>query len=133
MTNSKMTNKKALNYVLDNFGEELPVDVVEKVKAMILAIEKKSNAPKKLTAKQEANATLKEKIVAFLSANEGSGFTASELLKAIPEFEGDSNQHISALLRALRLEGIVGTYTEKRKTYFTLANGEEIEIEVEGE
>ena len=132
MTNTpKLTNRKALEYAISVIGDSNP-EVVEKLNKMILALDKKNASPKKLTAKQEANEVLKDKIVEFLGDNADRAFTATELLKAIPEFNGDSNQHISALLRALVLDNAVRKFTEKRKTYFAISNGE-IEIEVEGE
>ena len=43
------------------------------------------------------------------------------LEQAIPELEGDSNQHVSALMRGLVLAGTVEKYSEKRRTYFRVA------------
>ena len=120
MTNKteKMTNRKALSYVLDNCT--VPADVAEKLTAMIAALDKKNASPKKLTAQQEKNEGVKADLLAFLSDHEGEGFTVSDLLKMVPTCEGDSNQHVSALMRQLYDEGRgpVEKYTEKRRTYF---------------
>ncbi len=123
MTTSKMTNRIALTYALDNLPDA-PADVREKLQNMIAQLDKKNAAPKKLTAQQEKNEGIKADLLGFLSDHEGEGFTVSDLLKQVPACEGDSNQHVSALMRALVLAGSVEKYTEKRRTYFRLVVGE---------
>ena len=123
MTTSKMTNRIALTYALDNLPDA-PADVREKLQNMIAQLDKKNASPKKLTAQQEKNEGVKADLLAFLSDHEGEGFTVSDLLKMVPACEGDSNQHVSALMRALFLAGSVEKYQEKRRTYFRLAAGE---------
>ena len=115
----KMTNKKALTYAIENLSDA-PEEVIQKLQKMIEQLDKKNASPKKLTAQQEKNEGLKSVITEFLSENEGEGFTISNLLKAIPEFEGDSNQHVSALMRQLVQSGAVEKYSEKRRTYFRI-------------
>ena len=117
----KMTNRKALVYAVDNLSDA-PDEVIQKLLKMIEQLDKKNASPKKMTAQQEKNEGLKSVIAEFLSENEGEGFTVSDLLKAIPEFEGDSNQHVSALMRQLVQAGVVTKYSEKRRTYFTIAS-----------
>ena len=114
---TKMTNKGALLYALDNLPDA-PADVREKWTKMVEQLDKKNAAPKKLTAQQEKNITLQGEILGFLTDNEGIGYTVSDLLKSVPALEGDSNQHASALMRALVLAGSVEKYTDKRRTYF---------------
>lgn len=124
MTNTtKMTNRIALTYALDNLPDA-PADVREKIQNMIAQLDKKNASPKKMTAQQEKNEGVKADLLAFLSDHEGEGFTVSDLLKQVPACEGDSNQHVSALMRALVLAGSVEKYTEKRRTYFRLVVGE---------
>ena len=54
MKNSeKMTNRKALDYVLENC--DLPSDVSEKLSAMLVALDKKSGGTRKPTANQIAS------------------------------------------------------------------------------
>lgn len=117
---SKMTNKLALQFAIDNLPDA-PADVREKWQKMIDQLDKKNASPKKLTAQQERNEVVKAAIVEFLSDNAGAGFTVSDLLKAVPMCEGDSNQHISALMRALVLAGSVEKYIDKRRTFFKVA------------
>ena len=120
---NKMTNKTALLYALDNLPDA-PADVREKWENMIASLDRKNASPKKLTAQQEKNEGIKADLLDFLSDHEGEGFTVSDLLKQVPACEGDSNQHVSALMRALVLSGAVEKYTEKRRSYFRVVVGE---------
>lgn len=117
--NDKMTNRKALTYAIDNLTDA-PAEVIAKLTKMVEQLDKKNASPKKLTAQQVKNEELKEVIVDFLADNADTGFTVSDLLKAIAELEGDSNQHVSALMRQLVEAGKVEKYSEKRRTYFRI-------------
>ena len=117
---TKTTNKTALLYAIENLPDA-PADVIEKWHNMVAQLDKKNAAPKKLTAKQEANAVTSELIVDFLACNPDTGFTVSDLIKSIPELNGDTPQHVSALMRGLVLAGSVEKYTDKRKSYFKIA------------
>jgi hypothetical protein len=116
MTN-KITNKTALLFAIEAIGDSNP-EVTAKLQKMVEQIDKKNASPKKLTAQQEKNEVIKTAIICFLSDHAGTGCTCSDLLREVPELDGDSNQHVSALMRALRLEGKVVSYSDKRKTYF---------------
>jgi len=120
MTNSKMTNRIALEYAIDVIGDS-NAEVTEKLNKMLEQLNKKNSAPRKMTAQQTKNEGIKTVLVDFLADNADTGYTVSELLKVVPELEGDSNQHISALLRSLFLEGKVTKYVEKRRSYFKIA------------
>ena len=120
MTNTKMTNRIALTYAIEHLSDA-PADVIDKLTKMVEQLDKKNASPKKLTAQQEKNEAIKTDILDFLSENAGSGYTVSDMLKAIPSLEGDSNQHVSALMRALVLAGGVEKYIDKRRTYFRAA------------
>ena len=129
----KMTNRKALAYALENC--DLPAEVKAKFEKMIEQLDKKSGAERKPTARQTENAVIRERLVEFIDSNyvEGSeGFTVSDLLKAIPEFEGDSNQHVSALLRQAIQAGEVSKGSVKRRTYFAPVGVYEALAEAEG-
>lgn len=117
MTNTKMTNRVALTIAIAAIGDSNP-EAVAKLEKMIDQLDRKNASPKKLTAQQEKNEVLKGIICDFLADNADEGFTVSDLLKAIPELEGDSNQHVSALMRAIVIAGGAEKYSEKRKTYF---------------
>jgi len=117
MTNTKVTNRIALTYAIENLPDA-PVEIVEKWQKMVEQLDKKNASPKKMTAQQTKNEGLKSEILEFLTDNAGTGYTVSDLLKSVPCCEGDSNQHVSALMRALFLAGSVEKYTDKRRTYF---------------
>lgn len=122
-TTTKTTNKTALLYALENLPEA-PADVREKWQKMVEQLDKKNAAPKKLTEKQTKNEGVKADLLDFLTEHEGEGFTVSDLLKSVPVCEGDSNQHVSALMRQLVEAKAVEKYTDKRRTYFRVVVGE---------
>lgn len=116
-TNTKMTNRIALTIAIEAIGDS-NAEATAKLNKMIEQLDKKNAAPKQMTEKQKQNEVVKGEILAYLHDNEGVGYTVSDLLKTVPACEGDSNQHISALMRALVLDGSVVKYSEKRRTYF---------------
>ena len=123
MTNKKMTYATAIATAIATLNtiEGTNPEVIEKLTALKSSLDKKNAAPRALTAQQKKNETLKEEIAEFLADNAETGFTVTDILKAIPALEGDSNQHVSALLRQLadkEKDGRVVKYSEKRRTYF---------------
>ena len=122
----KMTNVKALDYVLAN--ATLPTDVKEKLENMKAQFMKKNSAERKPTANQTENAGFK---VAIVNAMEvGRAYTITDLMKSVPELADLSNQRVSAIVRQLKDEGTVVREEIKRKAYFSLAVATD---EVEGE
>lgn len=129
----KMTNRKALAYALENC--DLPIEVRAKFEKMIEQLDKKSGAERKPTARQTENAVVRERLVEYIDTHyvEGSdGFTVSDLLKVCPAVEGDSNQHVSALLRQAIQAGELSKGSVKRRTYFAPVGVYETPAEVEG-
>ena len=126
MATEKMTYRKALDYAIANLPADAPADVVDKLNALTAQLDKKAASPKKLTAAQEANVGFMDCILDFLRENPDKGFTCNDLLKSVPELEGKSNQHVSALMRKLVDEGNgpVEKYSEKRRTFFRIKAGE---------
>ena len=127
MTEKKMTQREALNYVLENC--EVPEKVADKLTAMIAQIEKKSaSGSGKLTKSQEANAEFKVAIIEEMIANPNKIYTITDLIKSIDvlseyrDGEGNpiSNQKVSALVSQLVKEGKVERITEKRRSYFKI-------------
>lgn len=119
MTNTKMTQRIAINYVMDNC--ELPEDVKAKFESMLLALDKKSakSGERKPTKTQVANEGFKEIILTNMEPNRL--YTITELVKEMPFGEELSNQRVSALVRQLKDAGLVKRTEEKRKAYFSLA------------
>lgn len=110
----KMTNVKALAYVLEN--TDLPTEVAEKVAKIKETFENKSGN-RKPTARQEANAALKADIKAFVEANEG--VSATEVLEAVKDTYPDANlPRVTAQLTALAKAEEIIRYTEKKKAFF---------------
>ena len=117
MTTSKVTNRIALTYALENLPDA-PAEIREKWEKMVAQLDHKNASPKKLTDQQIANEGFKSQILEFLRGHGEQGFTCSELIAQIPELEGVSNQRVSALMRLMKIDGQVESYSEKRRTYF---------------
>lgn len=129
----KMTNRKALAYALENC--ELPEAVAAKFTTMIAALDKKSGAERKPTARQAENAVVRAEIVDYINENfaEGSdGYTVTDLIKECPAVKGKSNQYVSALLRQAIQAGELSKGSVKRRTYFAPVGVYEAPAEVEG-
>ena len=113
----KMTNMKALVYVMDNCT--LPEEVAEKVNGMIAQLEKRAHAKRstKPTKAQIANEGFKAEIVALLG--DGEARTAKAIAEAVEGVK--SSQHASALLTQLIKANLVVRNTVKGTSYFTVA------------
>lgn len=117
MEKTKVTQKMALGYVLENC--EVPADIKEKLEKMLEQVEKKaSGGSKSMSATQKANAELAEKIVGEMEENRL--YTITEMLKVLPCLaeEEYTNQKISAIMSNLVKEGKVERIVDKRKSYF---------------
>ena len=112
----KMTNVKALAYVLENY--ELTTEVKEKLEKMKIQFEKKNSAEKKPTATQIANEGIKNIILETLDEK---SMTITEMQKSNSELAELSNQKISALLKQMTENGSVKREEIKRKAYFSKA------------
>ena len=109
MANEKMTMKMFLNGVLATEGiapelAEFATAEIEKIK------EKNEKRRNSLTPAQVENENLKAKFVA--EANPETAYSAS----AVAEMLGVSTQKASALMRALKAEGVVGEGEGKSAT-----------------
>ena len=117
MTNTnKMTNAKALAYVMENCA--IPDDVMTKLVSMKSQLDKKSGAERKPTATQIANEGIKDAILAVLS---DTGITVTELQKSSDALAEYSNQRLSALLRQMVEAGKAVRCEIKGKAYFSKA------------
>lgn len=115
--NTKLTYSSALTYAIENC--EMPADVREKLEALRAQQEKRSNADRKPTKNQQANANLREVVMDVLR-NAGNPMTVTEVFNAMSENpEVSSTQKVSALMRQLLLEGRVVKTMEKRVSYFS--------------
>ena len=83
---------------------------------------KKNTSEKKPTAKQTANASVKDNIVALMESDVDRLFTITELCKEVANLPEDMTpQRMSAIVRQLKEDGIVERIEEKRKAFFRLA------------
>ena len=123
MTEKKITQKMALNYVIENCS--VPEDIKEKLEKMLEQVEKKSaNGSKSMTATQKANAELATAIVEDMEDNRL--YTVTEMLKVLDCLKGKeyTNQKISAIVSNLVKDGMVERVVDKRKSYFRKVIGE---------
>lgn len=109
----KMTNVKALNYVLAH--ADLPEEVKAKIENMKAQFEKKNSAEKKPTANQVANKAIIEGILAEMEV--GVLYTITDMIKKLPSCAELTNQKVSALIKPL-LGISIERVEEKRKAYF---------------
>lgn len=93
-------------------------DMVSFIDHEIELLNKKASA-KKPTKAQKENLALMDKVVEVL-AKFPNGATASEVLNASAEFDGMSNQKISALLKKCVEVGTVEKKTDKKKSIFSV-------------
>ena len=121
----KITNVKAINYVLDNC--EVPDDVKEKLEKMREQFVKKNSAERKPTANQVENQGYKADILAYLGTVDKA--TITDLMKGVPSLAELSNQRVSAIVRQLKDNGEVAREEIKRKAYFSIATAEVDEVE----
>ncbi len=112
----KMTNVKALGFVLDNFT--LPTEVADKIKAMKESFEKKS-ANRKPTKTQAENDGYKATILEVLNSVD-KPLTVTEIQKESDVLGELSNQKVTAILRLMVENDKTVTKTiEKKKSYFS--------------
>lgn len=119
---NKMTNRKALEFVLSTYGEQLPKDVKEKCEGMVAQLLKKSASKSgsgKMTATQKANADLKTKILEHMVI--GKGYLCADMLTEFDFLEGMSTSKVSALVNQLVKDGKVEKASVKGRSYFTKA------------
>lgn len=84
-------------------------------------IERLANRKSTQTKNQKENEGIMETIVEVLREI-GDGVTVSELIKADERMAEYSNQKLSALLKKLVEAGRVTKVTDKKKSYFSLAD-----------
>ena len=130
MKTERMTNKKALEYVIENC--DLPTEIMEKFEKMRdSASRKTSSGTKKPTATQIANETRKEVIMEILGESI-EPLTATDIMKIYDnriedeEMKLNSNQRTSALLKQLVEEGKAVKEKTGNKTLFHAVVTEEI-------
>lgn len=123
----RMTYSQAITNAING---NLTTETIERLTALKVQLDKKAGAERKPTAKQQANETLRGELVEFINENfEGDGFTVTDILKECPAVAGDSNQHVSAVLRQAVQKGEISKGSVKRRTYFAPVGVYEMEDE----
>lgn len=118
---TKITRKELFTALLNLEAVKANPLWKEKLEAEIVAIDKK-NVNRKPTAQQVENENIKAEILDKLSEAE-NGLTVSQLMK-LTEYDFKSNQQCTALLRQLRLDGLVTREERKDATYYCIVVGE---------
>lgn len=118
---NKVTIKEMFNEVIALAEANDRADIVEFAKGRIAVLEKK-NATKKPTATQIANEGIKAEIAKVLADSKAR--TVSEIIADGDFADGMTTQKISALLTLMVKAGTVVKSVDKKKSYFTLAEGE---------
>lgn len=114
----KMTNKKALAYVLENC--EMPADVRDKVEKIMASFDKKSSS-RKMTDTQKENIVYKEQIMAYMVATDGWK-TCANIRQGVPSLSGLMPQRVAPMLKGLHEEGKLIKKEEKGQTFFKIAD-----------
>lgn len=110
------------NFLIEN-GKDEWAEVVNKE---VERLSKTSHSKSKPTANQEANAALKEGIVAYLTA-EGEPKRINDIAANVESLSDASNQKLNSLLIQLRKEGLVKRVKIKKDSFFTIGNENENE------
>ena len=116
----KMTNVKALQYVVDNF-KEMPTDVAEKIGNILTTYTKKSasSADRKPTKEQIANAETGIAVAKWIMENPTTQYTVTEILKACPAcVDIPSTQKLTPILTKLVGENTIAKTTVKGRAYY---------------
>ena len=119
---TKMTYAQAIDNAIALFSQGGQVDAedretVEKLEALKAQLAKRNGGSRKPTKTQRENATLKEDMWAYVSEN------GAKRANEVAIYFGISGQKASALLNQLVGDGHLDKVTEKRITYFRVAEG----------
>lgn len=120
-----MTKKElfvnAINFIEGKPVSATPVELIEGLSHEIELLEKKAASPKKPTAVQLENESLKTEIVAFLSEADAP-LSIKEIQSALPSLSELSNQRISHLLSALVNNETLCKGYVKKVPYYAIKN-----------
>lgn len=108
------------NFLTEN-GKDEWAEVVNKE---VERLSKTSHSKSKPSANQEANAALKEGIVAYLTT-EKEPKRINDIAANVEGLSDASNQKLNSLLIQLRKEGLVKRVKIKKDSFFTIGNENE--------
>ena len=121
-----MTKREYFVEIANFLTENGKTEWAEVVNKEVERLSKTSHSKGKPTANQEANATLKEGIVAYLTA-EGEPKRINDIAANVEGLNDASNQKLNSLLIQLRKEGLVKRVKIKKDSFFTIGNENENE------
>lgn len=136
---NEMTRVKALEYVLDNYEEDMPADVVEKIKGIKASIEKKSTSGGKTKKEVKADEVLKAEIINVLTLQDKLRITDLLNNGDYSDYEAEAKKPITAqkltatLTKMADEDKTVVKIVDKKVSYFSLAYTPEEEEAEEGE
>lgn len=111
----KMTNTKAIQYVIDNY--ELPIEVQDKLNAILVLFNKRS-AHKKTEEEIQQKQEARNEVLNILSRTDKK-LTYSDF-QITDYFKGYSTPKISRLLIDMSNEGLINREFIKKKAYYNL-------------
>ena len=121
-----MTKREYFVEIANFLTENGKTEWAEVVNKEVERLSKTSHSKSKPTANQEANAALKEGIVAYLTA-EGEPKRINDIAANVEGLNDASNQKLNSLLIQLRKEGLVKRVKIKKDSFFTMGNENENE------
>lgn len=121
-----MTKREYFVEIANFLTENGKTEWAEVVNKEVERLSKTSHSKSKPTANQEANAALKEGIVAYLTA-EGEPKRINDIAANVDGLRDASNQKLNSLLIQLRKEGLVKRVKIKKDSFFTIGNENENE------
>lgn len=112
----KMTNAKALTFVLENF-DGMPEEVESKLKKMLeQTLKKNAGSGEKASAKALENQRLGEILLDFMEDN--TVYTITELIHKVEAFSDFSTSKVTAIITPLKEQGLVKRTESKGKVYW---------------
>lgn len=121
-----MTKREYFVEIANFLTENGKAEWAEVVNKEVERLSKTSHSKSKPSANQEANAALKEGIVAYLTA-ENEPKRINDIAANVEGLSDASNQKLNSLLIQLRKDGLVKRVKIKKDSFFAIGNENENE------
>ena len=121
-----MTKREYFVEIANFLTESGKTEWAEVMNKEVERLSKTSHSKSKPTANQEANAALKEGIIAYLTA-ESEPKRINDIAANVEGLSDASNQKLNSLLIQLRKGGLVKRVKIKKDSFFTIGNENESE------
>lgn len=121
-----MTKREYFVEIANFLTENGKTEWAEVVNKEVERLSRSSSRSSKPSANQEANAALKEGIVAYLTAADEPK-RINDIAANVEGLNDASNQKVNSLLIQLRKEGLVKKVKIKKDAFFTIGNEDENE------